>query len=367
MKNALKNCFTIFQEGYTKRDVDFLKTFMDTLFEEGKKINVIGTGNAEIYQSKEQVQDLFSGDWLYWGDLKIKMDSMVHQQIEKHDLFVVWGDLVYTYEIKETTDASYYGFIKKILEEANVKDLSHIKHQEHKAHYVLDHYLHDRQGKKRTEPYPLVMVFLFEQVKEDYYLRALTFTNPPNGQFPDERMHPFTTYSEDHKRNLKQIEEKGHKNEHPSFLEMDQSSDFVFLDVDGLAYEGEKARNHYQERRTFYDSMHFKEDSGLLYQKDNLYAWTFLGHTKKVMQEESLRRKLHQEIMEIFEKDLSEKEKMFNIRRQMSFYEKEISLGPEFLWPFRAFVVYEKKDRGYLLKMVQFSYPMDLILEGKYA
>jgi hypothetical protein len=339
---------------------------MDVLFEEGQSINVIGTGNGELFTTKDQVQKLFSSDWLYWGDLLIKMDRMVHQSYGKHDLCIVYSDLHYHFEQTKEKDQSYLGFVKQIMDQANIEDLSHVKHQEMKAHYVLDHYLHNREDDKRRDIYPVVVVFLFEAIDEKNVIRSLTFTNPPQGLFPDERIHPFTGYAKDHAQNLKVIEEIGTSNPHPSFLQMDLSDDFVYLDVDGQAYAGSEAKKCYQSRINFYDELVIKENKGILYQKDNLQAWTFIGHVKKTMKEEELRKQLHQELMKTFERNLSDKEKMFVIRRDMSFYEKELALGEDFLWTFRVFLVLEEKNDQVVIKMLQLSYPMDMILEGKH-
>jgi len=363
MKKQAKKLFDVFQEGYTKRDPEGITPFMDELFEDGVGINVIGTGNAEIFQSKEEVEELFRGDWLYWGDLRVKLEGHVHQDLSGHDLYIVWGDLTYTYTIDESTDGRYYEYIKGILEEAKTEDVAHIRHQESKVHYILDHYLHARKGNKRKEDYPIVMVFLCEEKEDHYFIRALTFTNPPEGRFPDERIHPFTGYDKDHEKNVNMIKEVGKDKLGMSFFKKELANDFVFLDTDGVYYLGEKAREQFTHRRSFYDWMDIHEEQGLIYEKGKLKAMTFLGSVGKKMKEECLRKEVHKEILEVMASNRIEKEKMFVIRRKMSFLEKELSLGEDFAWPFRVFVVMEHDE----IKMVQFSYPMDMILEGKYT
>jgi|GEM_PF-2043230 len=363
MKKQAKKLFDVFQEGYTKRDPEWITPFMEALFEDEVGINVIGTGNAEIFQSKEEVEELFKGDWLYWGDLRVKLEGHVHQDLSNHDLFIVWGDLTYTYTIDDTTDGKYYGYIKGILEEAKSEDVAHIRHQESKVHYILDHYLHARKGNKRKEDYPIVMVFLCEEKAEDYYVRALTFTNPPEGRFPDERIHPFTGYDKDHEKNISMIKKVGKDKLGTSIFAKEKAKDFVFLDIDGRSYSGEQAKEKFTDRRSFYDWMDIHEEQGLIYQKDKIKAMTFLGSVGKKMNEEYLRKEVHREILEVMSSDKSEKNKMFVMRRKMSFLEKELALGEDFAWSFRVFVVTENDE----IKMIQFSYPMDMILEGKYA
>jgi hypothetical protein len=66
-----------FQDGYTRRDVSQVDTFME-LFT--KDVEIIGTngvkpGVDEWYVDNASAQELVEGDWQGWGDLKLDLEN----------------------------------------------------------------------------------------------------------------------------------------------------------------------------------------------------------------------------------------------------------------------------------------------------
>jgi len=364
-EQAVKDFFSIFQEGYTKRDVEFLDRFMDSIFEEDIPISVMGTGNNEIYSTKEEVRDLFEGDWLYWGDLKVKIDTLVEQSIGTHDVFVVKGDLTMSFEDNDQTVPRYHNFVKDIIDEAT-SDVNHMKHQHMKAQFVLDHFLHKRDTVKRKNNYPIVMVFLCEEVEGEYKVRALTFNNPPEGLYPDERLHQFTGYEKDYEKSVLHLHEIGKSLSLPSVFSMKKSSDFMFVDVNGKTYKQVDGLKQLDKRLCEFKEVILNEEVGLLYEQNDVMACSYIGRVVKVINEEESRRNLHQRILKTLSSDKDLKDQLFIIRREMSILNKEQSLGHIHDWPCRVFAVMKKVDGETVLHMLQFGYPMDMILEDKH-
>ena len=69
-----------FQEGYSKRDLNKVDSFMDEIFVKDDNLLVIGTSaigvdSNEWCEGYEKVKSLIEDDWKYWGDLKLNIDK----------------------------------------------------------------------------------------------------------------------------------------------------------------------------------------------------------------------------------------------------------------------------------------------------
>ncbi len=63
-----------FQEGYTRRDVKQLDTYMQGVFSRERPV-VLGTMPGEIYVGYPQVAKLIREDWDSWGDCRFRLDQ----------------------------------------------------------------------------------------------------------------------------------------------------------------------------------------------------------------------------------------------------------------------------------------------------
>lgn len=63
-----------FQKGYLLRDTSIMEVYMDRLFSR-ENILILGTMPSEIYSGYVAAADLVSSDWLYWGDVKMMVES----------------------------------------------------------------------------------------------------------------------------------------------------------------------------------------------------------------------------------------------------------------------------------------------------
>jgi hypothetical protein len=66
-----------FQEGYTRRDVSAIDSFMQKLFPRGKDPMVLGTEGGEWIRGSESIADFIRKDWQNWGDVQIDLDAAV--------------------------------------------------------------------------------------------------------------------------------------------------------------------------------------------------------------------------------------------------------------------------------------------------
>lgn len=87
-----------FQEGYVLRDTSIMEVYMDRLFSK-ENILILGTMPPEIYSGYTEAADLVSSDWLYWGDVKLMVESA---NISAHDS-VVWFSMIGNVEFDMTS------------------------------------------------------------------------------------------------------------------------------------------------------------------------------------------------------------------------------------------------------------------------
>jgi SnoaL-like domain len=63
-----------FQDGYSKRDLKNIDTFMQSLYSR-ENILILETMPSEIYSGHEKATRLVKSDWDSWGDCKFEIDS----------------------------------------------------------------------------------------------------------------------------------------------------------------------------------------------------------------------------------------------------------------------------------------------------
>jgi hypothetical protein len=66
-----------FQDGYTRRDVKYLGTFMNQLFPATKECLVLGTEPGEYIRGFERIARFIRNDWQNWGDVRLDVDASV--------------------------------------------------------------------------------------------------------------------------------------------------------------------------------------------------------------------------------------------------------------------------------------------------
>ena len=76
MKEIIKT-LQAFQDGYTKRDVTNIETFVNRIFVDAEDTMIIGTGDGEWCRGLEQIKELVNIDWTYWGNFKLDLDKMI--------------------------------------------------------------------------------------------------------------------------------------------------------------------------------------------------------------------------------------------------------------------------------------------------
>lgn len=80
VSHAIKRVLEKFQDGYTKRNVNEVDTFLDELFLLESDLLLIGTGaidlnGYEFSKGPKGARNLVEEDWKYWGDMILDIDD----------------------------------------------------------------------------------------------------------------------------------------------------------------------------------------------------------------------------------------------------------------------------------------------------
>ncbi len=118
--DEIRRLLQTFQDGYTRRDVNQVDSFMELFTTEAEVIGTNGVrpGVEEWYMDRASARELVEGDWQGWGDLRLDLDSMsVHS---RGDVGWVAASATVTQIIGDENYASYLEFVKKYIDKPDL-------------------------------------------------------------------------------------------------------------------------------------------------------------------------------------------------------------------------------------------------------
>jgi SnoaL-like domain len=129
-QQEIRSLLQTFQDGYTRRDIARLDSFMDLFTPNAEVIGTNGVkpGASEWYTSRDSARQLVEGDWNWWGDLRLDVDSasiQVHGNV---------GWIAASATVSKTIGAeSYASFLESIKEYIETSSLP----AEQKLQFIL--------------------------------------------------------------------------------------------------------------------------------------------------------------------------------------------------------------------------------------
>jgi len=73
-EDKIREILRLLQEGYNKRDPNYLDTFMKIYSSKDSSL-IIGTGQGGVFRGFEKAKELFLGDWKDWGDVTFDINT----------------------------------------------------------------------------------------------------------------------------------------------------------------------------------------------------------------------------------------------------------------------------------------------------
>jgi len=73
----VRKVLQVFQEGYTKRDLNYVDEYMKEVFLLDEDLVVIGTDAEELCLGVDATRGIVESDWKYWGDFKMNVEEAI--------------------------------------------------------------------------------------------------------------------------------------------------------------------------------------------------------------------------------------------------------------------------------------------------
>lgn len=181
-QQEIRSLLQIFQDAYIHRDVTRLDPFMELFVPDAEIIGTNGVkpGVDEWYTSRDTAREIFQGDWEFWGDLRLDLDS-ASIKVNKNVGWIAAPATV-SKTIGAENYASFLEFIKDIIEKSPMTP-------ELKLHYILrggtNTVYELRRGEKFVWPLRLTAVVVREAGTWKFAQINFSF---PTIYFPDVRM-----------------------------------------------------------------------------------------------------------------------------------------------------------------------------------
>jgi hypothetical protein len=392
INNELREVLNIFEEAYIQRDVTKVDSFMETLFDKSENVIVIGTSCGELCLGYEEVKEIFSGDWEYWGDLRIKAEEATILQLGNTALIYTTGTIKYSFNSKSDTYTRYLGYIKKYFDGVSLDSKKTDKVKLTEINWTLCHLLNQRNTVERDYLWDLRISFVLVKKGTRWIVRQMQFSLPVVGHLPDVRIDNSINDAIDSFKNETKKMEKYSINNTPVYndeilkLLQDFSNDYLdtnkgidiiankyftisspfIVNTDKSVYSNqEDIKKLIVNHRACYDEIALDYENCLVNSNEDVVWIVTHGTMKKVISEKNAFENTINIIENIFTSDLDDKEKLFNIRRRIAGTFKENAKGEDYIWPFRFEGIIIKEKNNWIFKYLQFSLPFNWILEGK--
>ncbi|WP_346900127.1 hypothetical protein [Clostridium sp. UBA7503] len=394
MKNQVNNEFmevlNIFNEAYVKRDINEIDSFMDKLFDKDESVTIVGTCDDEWCIGYEEVKDIFLSDWEYWGDLRVIADEATVIELENTAIIYTPATVKYSFNSRSDTYTRYLGYIKEYFDEGSDESKKSNKVKLTEINWTLCHLLNQRDNIERDYLWDIRISFILIKKENRWIIKHMQFSLPVVGHLPDVREYKDSYDRTQVNKKIKELEEAYHKNKLMKNEIIDLIKDFnsEYLDKNmelnliidkyfstnnifvantdkEIFTSKEEIKKLIKGHRGCYDEIRLDSENSMVDFNEDI-AWVVIrGTMEKVISEEESFENTVNKIKDIFNKDLDDKEKLFNIRRRIAETFKENAKGEDYIWPFRLEGVLIKENNKWVFKYLQFAFPFNYILEGK--
>ncbi len=181
-EQEIRSLLQAFQDGYTRRDLTQVDSFMELFTPDAEVIGTNGVkpGVDEWYTNRASARELVEGDWAGWGDLRLDLDS-ASIRVNGSAGWIASSATV-TQMIGEENYASFLEFIKEFLETSKLP-------AEQKLHYILRGGANTVYELRRGEKFVWALRFTAVVVHEvDGWKFAQVNFSFPTIYFPDVRI-----------------------------------------------------------------------------------------------------------------------------------------------------------------------------------
>lgn len=380
-----------FEEAYIKRDPEQVETFMESLFDRNENVIVVGTSGGEWCMGYDEVKELFSSDWEYWGDLRVNTEDAIITPMGDTAFIYTSGTVKYTFYTNNETYTRYLGYVKEFFTEGTEDNEKPDKTKLTEINWKLCHQLGSWEGAERNYLWDVRISFVLVKKETRWIIKQMQFSLPAVGYLPEVRIEATGDAINDFKTETRKMQEYSSNNTRTyekEILELVQkfNADYMdrtkepgliaskyFTSKEPLIINTDKTVSGNQEEiigliknhRKLYDEIILDLENCLVNSNEEVVWIVTNGIMKKNMSEKAAFENTIEKIQEIFTSDVADKDKLFKIRRRIAETLKENARGEEYEWPFRFEGLLIKEDEKWVFKYLQVSFPFYYILEGK--
>lgn len=371
-----------FQIGYTERNIEKADAFIEEMFILGDDTCILGTGTGELFLGVEQVKMLIKDDWKYWGDVNIDLENVQIDNENAVAWFATSGTVKFTFEDTQERYDSYLNFIQNKAKELELTPKQKITF----INWVLTLTYHQRSEKKREYLWPLRLSGVLLKDNGKWKFANIQFSIP-KANFPDERFENSKDFIENYNKQnaivekylnnkmtieletlLKCLETElvGHKDISKELISKYFASENVPYII-GPENQWSIGIDQIKEFFAANNSSILSLDLGhAIASKSNEVTWvTVCGTLKQGLAEDELNVRVLDEIENLFQSDLTSKEKLFAVQRSIAYALKESASGEDYTCPIRLTAVILNNAGRLVFQHIHFSFPYYWTLEGK--
>lgn len=149
--DEIRKVLQVFQDGYTKRNLDYVDSYMKEVFLLDDDLVVIGTDAEELCLGIEATKGIIESDWKYWGNFKLNVEDAI---------ICVNGDAAY--------------FTTKALLNRNVSNETILEWITGSTKYIFES--NNTPKHKLTEALYTILDMLCENEKGEIYITPMRFS-----------------------------------------------------------------------------------------------------------------------------------------------------------------------------------------------
>lgn len=388
----IKEALALFQEGYKNRDLNILDSYIETLFEDHKKTAILGTSGGEWMKGKEGAREIVESDWKYWGDVAIDIEGAAIEVLGETAYVSMKGTVKYVFEHTEEKYESYLNFVKNFFDASTLDYRMSPKAKAGTMGFVLTHFNQNRTEGKREYFYPLRINTVMTMKENRAVFRFMEFSVDYHGRYPELRIDNQMMNMNHYYREQKDMAEALRAEQRPEIKAIIDSAvgflqqgfnkgaqandlsgyfsgtqDIRLVDTKGSCHKGQAVIDYILSQRATWKNIAVDDNAVFVdYEKET--AWLVCNAVaSNTIDENAAGERLMEYIQNTIDCDLTAKDKLFVVQREISAYFMQHAKGDQFLWPLRIAAVLQKEEQQWKLHDMSISYPFHYVLEGKYT
>lgn len=366
--------------GYAKRDIEHVDTYVEELFIKQPSLYILGTSSNELCTGTNGVKDLLESDWKYWGDTEFQLDKARINVDDYTAWFSIPGTVKYSFKHSAERYKSYVKFAREKAEDKNMTQLQRLGF----INWIMALTYHQRDCGERDYYHPMVLSGVMVKENNVWKISQGHFSLAKS-IFPDERMeseqdfrvnnnkdkeafanHNEMVISEDIEELLNQFKDHcfGKEEIDVSYINQYFSNDSYIISTDMLCAVGRKEIKQLLQQSSHF-SLILDNDAMIINKIGRQTSITGMAKMIHKSSQEELANKAVSAMAPIFESDETDKEKLFDIHRQVAYALKECAYGDTYTYPIRYSMILTEYHNEVKINSIHFSYPYYWILEGK--